>query len=240
MVLNPDVLIYLAGGSFVLGYLIINQVGLRLMLLAGTVLYILYYATVATDPLWGAIYTSVATGTANLIGLVALFLRRSGWAIPRAHRDLYGQFAHLPPGDFRALMRRGHRHRTTGEEVLTTEGALVSQLSYVISGTARVTKRGESFDLPPGVFVGEVAYMLRRPSAATTVLPAGSELVTWDAARLRRAAARSPRFKLTLEAAISLDMAAKVALAVAPGDMRENAEPAFDTGAAADRLQPRR
>ena len=225
MVLNPDVLIYLAGGSFVLGSLIINQVGLRLMLLAGTFFYVLYYATVAADPLWGAIYTSIATGTANLIGLVALFLRRSGWAIPHAHRDLYVQFAHLPPGDFRALMRHGHRYRTTREEVLTTEGELTKRLTYLISGTARVSKRGESFDIPAGVFVGEVAYLLRQPSAATPVLPEGSEIVTWDAARLRRAAARSPRLNLTLEAAIALDMAAKVALAVPPGDMRRSPQP---------------
>jgi len=218
--LNPDVLIYMAGGSFVLGYLIIHQIGLRLMLLLGTALYIAYYATVAEAPLWGAIYTSVATGTANMIGLIALFARRSNWAVPRAHRDLYGEFAHLSPGDFRALMRRGHRRITTQDEVLTTEGQPVTQLVYVISGRAQVSKRGESFDIPPGVFIGEVAYLLGKPAAATNTLPAGAEIVTWNAADLTRAAARSARLKLTLEAAIARDMAAKVTLAVPPGDMR--------------------
>ena len=214
--LQPDVLIYLAGGSFVLGYLIINQVILRTMVLIGTLIYILYYATVADQPLWGAIYTSVAMGLANLIGLGLLFVRRSKLAIPEAHRDIYPRFVQLSPGDFRSLMRHAHRFRTLDEEVLTTQGQPVSHLSYIISGNAQVTKRDTFFELPPGVFVGEVAYLQGTPSAATTVLPEGSELLQWKVQDLARIGARNPRFKLAIEAAISRDMAAKVAQAVAP------------------------
>ena len=214
--LQPEVLIYLAGGSFVLGYLIINQVTLRLMVMLGTVLYIIYYATVSDSPLWGAIYTSVAMGLANLIGLALLFVRRSKLAIPEAHRDLYPRFVQLSPGDFRSLMRQARRFRTLDEEVLTTEGQNVQKLSYVISGNAQASKRDTFFELPPGVFVGEVAYMQGTPSAATTVLPEGSELLQWDVAQLARIGARNPRFKLAMEAAISRDMAAKVAQAVSP------------------------
>ena len=214
--LQPDVLIYLAGGSFVLGYLIINQVILRTMVLIGTLIYILYYATVADQPLWGAIYTSVAMGLANLIGLGLLFVRRSKLAIPEAHRDIYPRFVQLSPGDFRSLMRHAHRFRTLDEEVLTIQGQPVSHLSYIISGNAQVTKRDTFFELPPGVFVGEVAYLQGTPSAATTVLPEGSELLQWKVQDLARIGARNQRFKLAIEAAISRDMAAKVAQAVAP------------------------
>lgn len=44
--LLPDFLVLAAAGMFVLGYLIINQIMLRAMLLVGTALYIWYYAVV--------------------------------------------------------------------------------------------------------------------------------------------------------------------------------------------------
>jgi len=232
-ILDPNISIWLAGAAFVTGYLIINQIALRCMFLLGTSFFLLYYATATDTPLWGAIYTSSAMGAANLIGLTMLLARRSRWAVPRGHRDLYASFAHLPPGDFRALMRRGQRYVTTQAEVLGTENEPVTRLAYVVSGRAQVSKRGENFDIPPGVFVGEVAYLLGSPSAATTTLPPGSEVVTWDVEDLARISARSPRFKLALEAAITFDMAAKVALAVSPGDMRHKPDPGFDSTATA-------
>ena len=44
--LLPDFLVLAAAGMFVLGYLIINQIMLRAMLLVGTALYIWYYVVV--------------------------------------------------------------------------------------------------------------------------------------------------------------------------------------------------
>ncbi|KMW58546.1 Cyclic nucleotide-binding domain protein [Candidatus Rhodobacter oscarellae] len=228
--MQPDFFVYAAGALFITGYLIINQVILRLIVIFGTFFYIAYYATVAEAPLWGAIYMSSAQGTALLIGLLILVGRNTRLAIPRRFQDLYPRFSHLPPGDFRALMRRGRRYMTETEEVLGREGAPVDRLVYVISGVGQVRKRGERFTVPPGVFIGEVAYLMNRGSAATTTLPEGSEIIAWDKAVLDAASAKSPRFRLALEAAISRDMAAKVALAVAPGDMRQNAPQGFDTG----------
>lgn len=231
-VFAPDVTIYLAGGAYILGYLIINQVLLRLVFAVGTFFYILYYASVAAEPLWGAIYTSVAMGIANLIGLTALFAGRSRLVLPRAYRDIYPNFEHLSPGDFRALFRRGTRYQLAEDTLLTQEGVRPNELTYIVTGNADVCKRGETFKLPPGLFVGEVAYMLQRPSAATTMVPKGAEVITWDTNALDKACRRL-RFKLTLEAAISRDMAAKVAFAVAPGDLRGGQATAFDTAAPA-------
>ena len=100
MYLTPETLIYLAGGSHVLAYLIINQIGLRLTMLVGTSLYIVYYFTVTDEPLWGAIYTSIAMGIANIFGLAMLYAGRSNLAVPRAHRDIFPGFAICRPVTF--------------------------------------------------------------------------------------------------------------------------------------------
>ena len=222
---TPGVLIALAGGSFALGYLIINQMMLRSMMLIGSAFYVAYYATAATEPLWGAIYTTLAMMVTNLVGMASLSLRRFRIALPRAHADIYHHFKRLTPGDFRLVMRHAERLIVEQDTEITTEGAPVRHLSFIVSGSARVSKRGAHFSLPDGIFVGEVAYLLERNSVATTIVPAKTELVRWDLDALRRLTPRNPRFKLAMDAMLSHDLAAKVAEAVAqPALVRKGEE----------------
>jgi hypothetical protein len=214
--LSPEAIVILAGGTQLLGYLVINQVWLRLLLLLGTVFYMWYYMVVSETPLWEAFWLSALMGIANILGLIGLFMRRSRLAIPGEHRDIYPRFSELPPGDFRALMKTATRRIVTKREQLTKEGQPLWRLSYVISGDLRVHKAGEQFRLPPGVFVGEVAFMERKASAASTWLEPGGEVVQWDAEALRALADKNSRFRLALDAIIYRDLAAKVSQAVAP------------------------
>jgi hypothetical protein len=216
---TADMLVYAAGVCYVLGFLIINQITLRLMLMLGTCFYILYYWFVAETPLWDAIYISAMIGCANLSGLLALEARKSRLAIPRAHRDIYDHFPSLPPGDFRTLMHHAKRYTIEKPTQLTIEGAPMTRLFYTLSGETTITKKHDLFKMPPGVFVGEVAFLTHQRASATTVMSAGSEVIEWSAADLRRASEKSSRFKMALEAALSLDMAQKVAYSVAPNEV---------------------
>lgn len=214
--LVPQTLVYCAGTFYVLGLLIINQVALRLLVLTGTCFYMAYYMTIAAEPLWEAFYISVLIGLANVTGLAGLLARRSRLALPRAHRDVYAHFPSLPPGDFRTLMRHARRYVSEEERELTVEGSPVMRLYYVVSGKCAIRKQGDRFEMPAGVFVGEVAYLTGQRASATTRLEAGSEVLEWSFADLRYAASRSVRFKLALDAVLSLDLAQKVAMSVAP------------------------
>lgn len=214
--ISAQSLVLIAGGLHILGYLVIHQVALRLLLLAGTGVYIAYYMTVAATPLWEAVFMSVGMGLANLMGLAGLYWRRSKLAIPSRHRDLYDRFRDLPPGDFRELVQLARRERLDARHELTREHAPVDALYYVVSGQLEIEKQGERFTMPSGVFVGEVAYLTGRASSATTWLGEGAEILIWDPALLRRRSKRKARFKLALEAMISKDLALKVAFAVAP------------------------
>ncbi|MEM6303559.1 MAG: cyclic nucleotide-binding domain-containing protein [Pseudomonadota bacterium] len=217
-VFSPEFLVYAAGACYVLGLLIINQVVLRLLILTGTAFYLVYYATVAATPLWEAIYISLLIALSNVYGLASLLARQSHLAIPRAHQDIYGHFPGLPPGDFRTLMRYGKRRVTDTDLPLTHEGTPLTKMYYIIDGDMLVMKGGDQFRVPPGVFVGEVAYLTGQRASASTRLRAGSEYIEWNAVDLRTASARSLRFKMALEASLSQDLAHKVARSVAPDD----------------------
>lgn len=225
-----DFWVIAAAGSYVVGYLIINQVVLRLLVLLGTVFYIVYYAVVSVDPLWTAIWTSAALLVANLIGLGLLLWSRSARAIPKDYADLYvGNpiFAKLPPGHFQSIMSLGQRYTVSEDTVITREGARNEHFFYIVSGATKVEKLGKSFEMPAGIFHGEVAFLLDRSSAATTTVMAGSEIIEWNIARVRRRAAIKPSFAIALEAAFSVDLALKVASAVSPDARPYSVQPAM-------------
>lgn len=216
----PQVIILMAGFFFILGYLVINQKALRILLLTGTGFYLWYYFVAAERPLWEAIAMSSLMGCANLIGLAGLFLRDSRLIVPKRHRDIYQWFPDVPPGEFRALMKMADRRVVDTATVITREGQPVAGLWFVASGRIEIDKQGERFTMPAGVFVGEVAFLTGMAASATTTLSEGTEILAWDAAALRRRGKRKPRFLMALEAMISRDLAAKVALAVAPANAR--------------------
>ena len=214
---SPEILVWIAGALYAFGYLVINQVILRILVLIGTGFYTWYYFVVSDDPLWEAIIISLVIGAANIIGLSSLTLRNSRFAVPSKHRDIYNQrFKNMPPGDFRQLMKFARREVTQSERTITTEGATVNELYFVVSGNLTIEKRCETFTMPAGLFVGEIAYLTKQKGSATTKVPAGPEVLIWDFAVLKKHGARKPRFKLALEAMISKDLAVKVAFAVAP------------------------
>lgn len=214
--LFPEYLVYLAGAFYVAGLAITNQIVLRVLLLAGTSVYILYYAIISDSPLWPAIYVSLLIGAANIWGLTSLVVGRSRFAIPRAHADIYPQFPDLPPGDFRALMSLARRYDVDADRQVTTEGTPGDRLYYIIKGSTLVRKEDQAFVLPPGLFLGEIAFLNDVPSSASAWIEAGAEVLEWRFDALRKKCAANPRFKLALEAAISLDLAQKVARSMGP------------------------
>ncbi len=212
---TPTVLIGFAAGAFALGYLTINQMHLRMLMFIGSGFYIAYYATAAADPLYGGIYTTIGMMVANLIGMTILTLRRFRVSLPSAHTDIYPKFGMLSPGDFRLVMKHADRIKIDKDSAVTIEGDPVTHLYFILSGSTDVRKRGAEFKLPDGLFVGEVAYLLQRPSVATTTIHAGAEVLRWDLNDLRQNITRNPRFKLAMDAMLSYDLAQKVGEAVA-------------------------
>lgn len=218
--LTPSVLVLIAGGVQIFGYLLINQTHLRLTMLCSTTLYILYYATVAASPLWEAMAISSLTLLSILIGLVALYARNASWAVPEAHRDIYPLFGSLQPGDFKHVMHLARRETIADTRMVTREGEVPENLYYVTRGTFYVRKGDMRFEVPGPTFIGEVAYLRGGASAATTTLPSGVEVVVWSRATLARSIRRAPRVKLAMDALISRDLATKVSLAVSPDARR--------------------
>ena len=220
-----DYVVLAAGVTFCLGYATINQWALRTLVMIGTLFYIWYYFIVTDTPQWAAIWTSVAMGLANVIGILGLWLRGSPVSIPKKHRDIYAHFNILPPGDFRKLMKVAKRQTLPAGFMLTKNNARVKTVYYVINGGVSAEKFGETFYLPDGIFLGEVGYLTGNRASATTMLTQRSDVLAWDVADLKNNSERDVRFKLAMDALISIDLADKVARAGSPRSEDQVAPP---------------
>lgn len=207
----------------ILGFLMRDQISLRLLVLAGSGFYLLYYFIVAEQPLWDAIVGTTTIASANLLGLVALLLSRARFSVPETQRDLLDALRPLEPGLFRRLMRAGELVRAEAARPMTEEGAAPDALWFVAEGRVAIDKFGESVEIEGPCFIGEIAWLQGVPATATTRLLPGARAVRWPREPLRRETRRSPRLATALEALIAQDMARKVALGrpkVAPAAAR--------------------
>ena len=177
----------------------------------GTALYIGYYYIAAEEPLWGAIYTSVLIGIANIIGFINLIISQSPRFISAGQMDLYTMLGGMEPGNFRKLMKIGSRRILSSDEQLTVQNEMPDRLFYVLSGEVIIDKDGNRFSAGPRVFVGEISIVLGTSASASVFLSKGAEIVEWDRNTLFNAMAAKDSFRVAVEAVIGKDMAQKVA-----------------------------
>jgi hypothetical protein len=208
---TPTLVVSVAVVCQIAGFLLRDQISLRLFVLLGSALYILYYMISADRPLWDAIFGTTAIAAANLVGLVSLLLSRWRFSVPRRQRDLLDALRPLEPGLFRRLMRCGEVVTAAGRIRMTTEGAPPDSLWFVAEGVIAIDKFGERVEFEGPCFIGEIAWLQGVPATATTTLSTGARAVRWPRERLSRATRRSPRLATALEALIAQDMARKVA-----------------------------
>ncbi|MEL6792070.1 MAG: hypothetical protein AAFP78_01350 [Pseudomonadota bacterium] len=229
-------LVHLATLGYVLGFVLKNQIGLRILVLIATFAYIGYYYFHPAEPLWGAIYGSLLILAANIIGLIRILHGRVKFAMPDEQLMIFDAMSGLKPGEFRKLMRIGEVKRAEGDVTLTEEGRHPEYLFFVTEGSPRATKGGREFGIPIRHFIGEISFVLGSTATATVTLADGGHYVQWERGKLRRALANSEDFKIAFEALLSRDMAAKVANSIQierahPERMLRDAEPEPDLSA---------
>ncbi len=83
----------------------------------------------------------------------------------------------------------------------------------MLDGDVAIEKAGNRFTIGPETFIGEVAFLLKRPASAKVTLGEGARYVVWEIAALRRLMLKAPSLAIAVAGALNKDMAAKVARA---------------------------
>jgi hypothetical protein len=207
---DAALLVHLAGLLQVTGYLSKNQLVLRLLLLSGTILYIAYYLLAGPSPQWHPIVWSSVFLVTNAAVILSLYRDRRHGGLSEDEAHLSRALNLLNPGQFRRLMSAATWHTAAASVTLTDEGERPRSLFFVLRGEITITKAGRRFAVEPGIFIGEVAWLLHCPATATVELAGGSRYVEWDREDLTTLFARERELKIAFEASLNRDLAAKI------------------------------
>jgi hypothetical protein len=184
---------------------------LRSFVLAATGFYITYYYNVAESPLWNAIACSAVLGVVNLYVTIQLALERTTFRMSRDERRLYGAFSTMTPGEFRKLSEKAIWHEPGKTALLTKEDQPNRSLFYIVQGHVNVQKRGLSFAMKAGTFVGEVSYLLKSVATATVHADKQARYIEWRHEDLIEIEKRHQGIRIALRDILNADLATKVA-----------------------------
>jgi hypothetical protein len=204
-IVHIGALLYLAG------FLFRDPLILRMLIVAGDIVYILYFFYAPETPLWWGIFWSTLFVTVNLVFIALIYADRTHFNLTAAARALFEQLGTLSPGEFRTLLRVGEFKTAAAALTLAEEGKRPGFLYFVISGTIDIRKQGRHRMTYGKAFVGEVAFLLGRPASATVTVGPGTQYYVWREGALQAALKKKPALATALSAAFNRDLAAKVA-----------------------------
>ena len=196
-----------------LGFLFRNQLILRLLVLGGDCVYIMYYYFAPEVPLWGAIFWSTMFTIVNIVMIWSIIMDEKNFSLPASERKLFDLLVDLTPGQFRKLLRAGRQEVTASPLVITRENEPLHQLYFITEGRVIIEKGGHRLVSEAKTFIGEIAFLLSRPATATVTLEPGCHYCVWDSKALRGVLNNNSELKNALSAAMNRKLAEKVAQA---------------------------
>jgi len=84
-VTSAAILVQVAFLFYALGFLARDELLLRILILVGTIFYLLYYFFIDEAPLWEAIFTSSILGIINIGMILVLILERTTFAMEQRY-----------------------------------------------------------------------------------------------------------------------------------------------------------
>lgn len=209
-VTSAAILVQVAFLFYALGFLARDELLLRILILVGTIFYLLYYFFIDEAPLWEAIFTSSILGIINIGMILVLILERTTFAMDDLTTRVYENFDTLTPGHFRKVMRFSTTTEINSDTVLIQQGQPIDRLYLVIDGSADLAKLGKTQTMDAPLFLGEIGFLLNATASAQVTVTQGSTVVSWAFTDFRKLMDGSPAIRNAMIALFSRDLASKL------------------------------
>jgi CRP-like cAMP-binding protein len=178
-------IVHVAALLYLAGFLFRNQLILRALIVAGDLVYMLYFYFAPDVPLWGGIFWSAMFTLVNLVMIGLILADRLHFSLRIEERKLFRLLEDLTPGQFRTFMRAARFEMAPTRRTIIWEGKRLDKLYFVIDGNVTIEKRGRSEFTGSRTFFGEDAFLLATPSATTVTLEPGCQYFVWNAKTLK-------------------------------------------------------
>lgn len=207
--LSLDYLVHAGAATFLIAYIVRDQLLLRGFIVIGTILYVIYYLLLP-QPLWSALTWNSLFIVINCVMMFIIYKDRAKFSMSDQEEELYRLFYTLSPGEFRTLMKIGTWFHTEKEEQITTKGEVPERLFFILDGTVSVDRGKNSFNVGPGVFIGELAFLMKNPATADVRLTKSAKGVSWNVSELSRMLAARPQMRVAFDSLLNKDLASKL------------------------------
>jgi len=204
-----DFLVHVGAATFLIAYIVRDQLLLRGFIVIGTILYVIYYLLLP-EPLWSALAWNSLFIVINCIMMFLIYKDRAKFSMSDNEEELYRLFYTLSPGEFRTLMKIGTWFHAEKEEQITTKGEVPERLFFILNGTVSVDRGKSSFNVGPGVFIGELAFLMKNPATANVSLSKSAKGVSWNVSELSRLLAARPQMRVAFDSLLNKDLASKL------------------------------
>jgi len=162
-------------------------------------------------PLWSALLWNSSFVVINLIMIGVIYSDRASFVMSEREKKLYQVFNTLSPGEFKKLLKIADWFDGSSEEQITTEGEVPARLYFIIDGEALIARDDKKFFVGPSVFIGELAYLIKKPATATVKLADKVVGISWKTSSLIKLLASNPQMKIAFDGLLNQDLAAKLA-----------------------------
>lgn len=200
----------------VTGFAFRNPLMLRGLAVLGSLFFILHYYVVNNVSLWTALVSSLAIIAVNIFMIWKIIGDRRKFRLSAEELMLFARLPGLTPGQFKQLLDISEWHNPKVPMQLTTAGTMPDALYYVLEGRVEVNRENKRFSIGPHAFIGELAFLRKKPATATTFAAAGGLIVSWEQAALRHLMLSQEGIGKALDHLLSGDMAEKIATSAAP------------------------
>jgi CRP-like cAMP-binding protein len=204
-------LVHVAAIFTLLCFLFRDQIKLRVFAAVGDLLLSVYYFLAFAEPLWNPMVWSLMNVVIN-VTMILLILRdgREG-AMTDDELSLFRSLDTLTPGQFRKVVKLGRWHKAGGEAVLTRDGDVLDQLYYVLNGKVSIAKTRKKLNADPKLFIGELAFLRKRPATATVTVAADALYMSWQHTALEQLFQKDEDLKTAMYLLMGRDVAEKMA-----------------------------
>ncbi|MEO9575514.1 MAG: cyclic nucleotide-binding domain-containing protein [Tateyamaria sp.] len=182
---NPYIALIFLGLFFrSAGFLVRDELMLRVLMIIGTFCDIVFYA-LQTPSIWGSVMTNTVLVVINASLIIIIVFERSILFMSKTDRRVFEQFMTLSPGQFRWVNRRARWRIADRRSVLLHEGEASDALFFINAPTYTVEKQGVSYTAKGPAFVGEIMLLQGGVASATVIAHKGAIYAEWDAHKLR-------------------------------------------------------
>ncbi len=203
---------HLANLLYIVGYLVKDILGLRLLIASGLVIEIIYSYYISEIPLWTNIIWCFLYIAVNGWQIVFLLLERRTIMLNEEEKRLYDKiFRNFSVREFWKVEKTGFYVDYEAGEILTSENELLDRLILIVRGSCDIVLQNRSIaQISDLSFIGEMGFLSDKPASASVVTSSPTRCLIWDKAKLKTLMNNDSRINVCMQSIFTTDLIIKL------------------------------